>query len=156
MVFVAFIVTAALVSSCAQGSGKPGGEPTKAQATLPTVLLKSGNVELLAEVAKSDAEKTCGLMFRQALDDGKGMIFVYYDDSKLTFWMKNTLVPLSVGYLSSEGVIREILDMQPLSLAPVPSSHYVRYALEVPQGWFGRAGLSVGDKFELPAGFPPK
>ncbi len=131
-------------------------EYTKAQKTLSTVVLRTGSVELLTEVAQSDEEKSRGLMFRTMLEDGKAMIFVYNEDIQMSFWMKNTVIPLSIGFLSSDGTIKEILDMQAHSLAPVPSAHYVRYALEVPQGWFSRAGLTVGDKFELPRGFPLK
>jgi len=155
---MAFILVFGLgsISCVPSGSAAKPLEYTKAQKKLPTVVLRSGGVELVTEIARTDEQKTRGLMFRTKLDDGSAMIFVYSEDVQMSFWMKNTLIPLSIAYLSSNGTIREILDMQVESLAAVPSAHYVRYALEVPQGWFNRAGLNVGDKFELPAGFPFK
>lgn len=132
-----------------------GGDTSdKPQPELPTVTLRSGAVEMVAEVARSDEEQRVGLMFRKSLADGRGMIFVYDDDRRLSFWMKNTLVPLTIAFLAADGTIREIRDMEPGSLATVDSARFVRYALEAPRGWFGRVGLAVGDRFELPAGFP--
>ena len=78
------------------------------------------------------------------------MLFVFDSDERLSFWMKNTLIPLSIAYIASDGTIREILDMEPHSLAPVPSQYSVRYALEVPKGWFSRAGVRVGDRVSIP------
>jgi uncharacterized membrane protein (UPF0127 family) len=59
--------------------------------------------------------------------------------------MKNTLIPLSIAYITSDGRITEIRDMYPLDENSVHSSRSVRYALEVPQGWFARAGIRAGD-----------
>ena len=67
--------------------------------------------------------------------------------------MKNTLIPLSIAYLGADGTIKEIRDMEPGSLEPVESGHYVRYALEAPLGWFGRVGLGIGDRFDM-SGLP--
>ena len=72
------------------------------------------------------------------------MIFVYPRDERMSFWMKNTLVPLSIAFIDSRGVLREILDMKPHDLTPVKSGGYRRYALEVPQGWFAKNGIDAG------------
>ena len=128
-----------------------GGVP---QRELPLITLQSGSVELEVEVAVNYQQKSTGLMFRLDLADGRGMIFVYNSDQYLGFWMKNTYIPLSIAYLNAEGVILEIYDMHPLSSQTVYSSRPVRFALEVPLGWFKRAGLEPGDKFEFPPGFP--
>jgi uncharacterized membrane protein (UPF0127 family) len=104
---------------------------------------------VLAEIARSDAERETGLMFRESLADGEGMLFVFEKDQTLSFWMKDTLVPLSIAYISYNGRILEIHDMKPRDLAPVRSSRSARYALEVPQGWFGRAGIKPGDTLVL-------
>jgi uncharacterized protein len=143
-----FMLSGLLVLSCAATGD--GGEPAKAQKELPTVVLRSGAVTVVAELARSPEEQATGLMFRKTLADGRGMLFVYGDDRRLSFWMKNTLVPLSIAYLAADGTIREIHDMEPLSLKAVSSSRSVRYALEVPRGWFDRAGLAAGDRFEIP------
>lgn len=106
--------------------------------------------KLVTELAISAKERELGLMNRTSLKDGEAMLFVFESDQKLTFWMKNTLIPLSVAYISKDGSILEIYDMVKESLAPVPSEHYVRYALEVPQGYFSRIGAKVGDRVTLP------
>ncbi len=104
---------------------------------------------LRAEIADDDEERGRGLMHRKEVRDGEGMLFVFQADQRLAFWMKNTLVPLSIAYIASDGRILEFHDMTPLSLAPVESSRSARYALEVPQGWFSRAGVSIGDRLIL-------
>ena len=98
-----------------------------------------------AEIARTDEERNMGLMHRKKLKDGEGMIFVYDRDDILSFWMKNTLVPLSIAFITSEGRIIEIKDMYPGDLKNVVSSRSVRFALEAPQGWFARAGVQTGD-----------
>ncbi|MDR0998792.1 MAG: DUF192 domain-containing protein [Treponema sp.] len=103
-------------------------------------------VRLNVELALSEAEQTQGLMYRKSLDDGRGMLFVFDRDKLASFWMKNTLVPLSIAYIDSDGSILEIHDMRPEDLSLVRSSRSVRYALEVPQGWFDRAGVGPGDR----------
>lgn len=102
-------------------------------------------VGLKAEIADDDAERERGLMFREEVADGEGMLFVFGADQRLAFWMKNTQVPLSIAFIASDGRILEIRDMEPFSLAPVESERSVRWALEVPRGWFGRAGVGAGD-----------
>lgn len=144
---------AALPLSCSgdkppNASAGSGGKP---QSGLRAATIRSGSVELIAELAISQDEQTTGLMHRTELPDGRGMLFVYPDDRRMSFWMKNTLVPLSIAFIGADGAIKEIHDMEPLSLAAVESERYARYALEVPKGWFGRAGLKPGDKFDLSA-----
>jgi uncharacterized membrane protein (UPF0127 family) len=98
-----------------------------------------------AEIARTEQERSQGLMNRDRLNDGEGMLFVFERDQVLSFWMKNTRIPLSIAFIASDGTIVEIQDMQPHSLQAVQSSRSVRYALEVPQGWFSRAGAGPGD-----------
>jgi len=108
-----------------------------------------GLVPIITEIASTPAQREQGLMYRKKINDGEAMLFVFERDEMLAFWMKNTLVPLSIAYISHDGRILEIYDMEPGNLNPVRSSRSVRYALEVPQGWFGRAGIGIGDKLEL-------
>jgi len=103
-----------------------------------------------AEIARTQEEKTKGLMYRKELPDGEGMLFIYERDEVLSFWMKNTLVPLSIAFIASDGRIVEIKDMYPHNENSVLSSRSVRYALEVPQGWFSRAGVQNGDVIKIP------
>ncbi len=124
---------------------------SNAQSKLPvrtiTLVGQDGkHIPVQVEVADTDQSRSRGLMYRKAVPEGTGMLFVFDRDQILTFWMKNTLVPLSIAYISSEGRIIDILDMEPESLKPVVSSRSVRYALEVPQGYFTKIGIQVGDR----------
>jgi len=98
-----------------------------------------------AEIARTHDERQQGLMFRQNLPDGEGMLFIFESDQILSFWMKNTYIPLSIAYISSAGRIIDIKDMFPHDESSVTSSRSVRYALEVPQGWFDKNGVKEGD-----------
>ncbi len=102
-------------------------------------------VTVLAEIAVTDEEQMKGFMFRKHIPPGTGMLFLFPDDRIARFWMKNTPSPLSIAYIDYRGVIRDILDMTPLSEAEIVSSVNVRYALEVPQGWYVRNGIKPGD-----------
>ena len=102
-------------------------------------------VSLTVETAISAQEQQRGFMYRKNISDGTGMLFIYSRDSQLRFWMKDTPHPLSIAFIDSSGRIREMYDMQPFSLEIISSVHSVRYALEVPQGYFRRAGVGIGD-----------
>jgi uncharacterized membrane protein (UPF0127 family) len=108
---------------------------------------------LSVEVAVTAEEQARGLMFRKEMPDDHGMLFPYESDRRLSFWMKDTLIPLSIAYISSDGVIKEIYDMKPGSLREVLSRQSVRYALEVNQGLFERLGVEVGDRVQFPDDF---
>ncbi len=101
--------------------------------------------KITVELAITSDEQQRGFMERQVIPEGTGMIFLYKEDRKMHFWMKNTPHPLSIAYIDSTGKIREIYDMKPYSLETVSSTHSCRYALEVPQGMFQRLGIEVGD-----------
>ena len=103
-----------------------------------------------AEIAQTQEERNQGLMYRKKLPDGEGMLFVFERDQVLSFWMKNTLLPLSIAFIASDGRIIDIKDMYPHDENSVFSSRSVRYALEVPQGWFSRAGIQNGDVVKIP------
>jgi uncharacterized membrane protein (UPF0127 family) len=135
-----FAVFTAGVSACT---------PQKLKTVKLIIECESGTVEITAEIAKTDEERSQGLMFRKKLPDGEGMLFVFERDQQLSFWMKNTLIPLSIAFIASDGSITEIKDMQPLNENSVKSSRSVRYALEAPQGWFSRAGVRAGDRLNI-------
>ncbi len=107
------------------------------------------NVLVNAEIADTYETRQHGFMERKSIPDGTGMIFVFDRDQILSFWMKNTPTPLSIAYIDYTGKIRNIFDMTPFSLSSVVSTVSVRYALEVPQGWFERAGVKIGDVVSL-------
>ena len=121
--------------------------PSKLETQELTIIKADGtSIVVSAEVARTEAERNRGFMERRHIPDGTGMLFVFENDQILSFWMKNTPTPLSIAFISSDGRIKDIFDMTPYSLAPVQSSGYARYALEVPQGWFMRTGIQVGDR----------
>ena len=107
-------------------------------------------VPITVELARSVRELTKGYMGRKNIPEGTGMLFIFKKDEKLSFWMKNTPTALSIAFISSTGEIREIRDMTPFSLASVESSYSVRYALEVPQGWFAKNNIGRGSTIQLP------
>ncbi len=116
-----------------------------------TVPLPVGDHVFTVEIADDDEERTRGLMGRKALDEDGGMLFVFPDSAPRSFWMKDTLIPLSIAYINRHGEILEIYDMEPLSRAAVTSRYPAKYALEVPQGAFGRAGITPGTMVDLGA-----
>ena len=120
---------------------------------MQTIALGIGNETFHVQVAKSPADQANGLMRRKHLPEDSGMLFVYDQDRRLTFWMKNTEIPLSIAFVSVEGRIMQIEDMEPFSLEPIRSQRSVRYALEVNRGAFDRAGARVGDTITFPESF---
>ena len=125
---------------------------TKSSA-LDTVSIEIEGTQFTIEVARTLEEQQRGLMFRRSMKENHGMIFVYEIDQTRTFWMKDTRIPLSIAYISSDGVIREIYDLEPQSLRGVSSVRSVRYALELNRGAFERIGAKVGSKVEFPPDF---
>lgn len=111
----------------------------------PTIPLAIGNTLLQVEVADSEAERAKGLMYRDALAPGHGMVFVYPDERVRGFWMRNTRVPLSIAFIDGQGRIVHLADMQPFDERTTPSIHPAVYAVEVSQGWFSEQGVAVGD-----------
>ena len=130
-------------------------ETTSGPSGLRTLVIEpSGGkeVEVRVEVADDLAEQAKGLMDRTTLGENRGMLFVFPEERELSFWMKNTLIPLSIAFIDSESRIIGIQEMKPLDDEP---PHYVsaepaRYALEVNQGFFEERGVRVGNRVELP------
>ena len=119
----------------------------KLKTTELTIKKQDGKtVNVTAEIADTPVTRNYGFMNRKIIPDGTGMIFVFNTDMILSFWMKDTPHPLSIAYIDSQGRIRDIFDMTPFSLSSVDSTVSVRYALEVPKGWFDKVGVKVGDK----------
>jgi len=142
-----------------QASGTTTAEPEEPTTAGPSglrtlVIDASGRkeVELRVEIADNLFEQARGLMYRKELGEDRGMLFIYTEERELSYWMKNTRIPLSIAYIDSEGRIVDILDMKPLDDEPphYVSSEPVQYALEVNQGFFERKGVEEGDHVELP------
>jgi len=111
-----------------------------------------GSVLVDLEVAERDEQRFRGLMFRECLPADSGMAFVYFDETSGGFYMKDTLIPLSIAFFDDEGTILEILDMEPCEEDPCeiydPGVAYFG-ALEVNQGAFQRWGVEEGDRITI-------
>jgi uncharacterized membrane protein (UPF0127 family) len=108
-----------------------------------------GGHEFSVEVVMTPEDRAQGLMHRVSLGENEGMLFIFPRPEPRNFWMKNTLIPLSIAYISENGRINEILDMEPLDESGVPGSFPSMYALEVNQGRFDELGIKVGDYLNL-------
>jgi uncharacterized protein len=122
--------------------------------TGPVVLIETGTdaVEVPVEVADSPGEREVGLMHRESLPEDAGMVFLFEEDNVGGFWMKNTLIPLSIAFYAGDGRIVKILDMEPCREDPCPLYYPgvpYRGALEVNQGAFDRWNVAEGDRVRL-------
>jgi uncharacterized membrane protein (UPF0127 family) len=114
--------------------------------------IKVGDRVVQAQVAALADEMEHGLMFRQSMGEDEGMIFVFAKPQAQSFWMRNTTLPLDIGYFDETGELKEIYPMYPLDERPVAShSKGIQFCLEMNQGWFKRAGVKPGDKLDLKA-----
>ncbi len=108
--------------------------------------------KIRAEVARTEEEKSQGLMFRDKLAPDEGMLFIYEREDFLSFWMKNTPLPLAVAVLDQRGKIVDIQDMEPFNLRTHTSARPALFALEMNKGWFRKNGIKVGDVISFPPG----
>ena len=125
-------------------------------APAPQVVIRTarGPVAVSVEIAATDAARERGLMYRTALADGHGMLFVFPTAAEHAFWMKNTLIPLDLIFIAEDRHIVGIhAEAPPLSTAPIGVGAPSRYVLEVPGGFAARRGIAPGDVVEL-AGVP--
>jgi uncharacterized membrane protein (UPF0127 family) len=104
---------------------------------------------VLAEVAATPDERAEGLMYRDAVPDGTGMLFVFPDVAVRGFWMQNTYVPLDLAFMDPSFNIVDIVQMQPLDTATHDSRAPFMYGLEVRQGWLSEHGIEVGARAEV-------
>ncbi len=120
--------------------------------TRPLTIDASGGkkVGMSVEIADTWPEQERGLMYRTSMPEDHGMLFVFDRETTLTFWMKNTLIPLSVAFMDSKGRIVDIQNMKPRTETKHISAKPAQYALETNKGFFRRHGIRVGDRVELP------
>ena len=117
---------------------------------LETITLNAGMHNIRAEVALTPEQRATGLMYRREMATHEGMLFVFEQPAPQCFWMKNTLLPLSIAFLADDGTVVNIADMQPQTLESHCSAKPVRYALEMNQGWFAKRGIQAGAKLKGP------
>lgn len=147
----------ALAAACAAPTPSPAPTPTPS-AALPTATITiesaRGPVPLAVELPRTPLEIGAGLSRRDSLPEGRGMLFDFMGEVSLPFTMRDTRVPLSIAFISPQGAILELQDMEPLSLRDYQPQRPYRYALEVSRGFFATNQISVGSRVRnLPA--PP-
>lgn len=120
--------------------------------TRPLTIDTSGGkkVRMSVEIADTWPEQERGLMYRTSMPEDHGMLFVFNRETTLTFWMKNTLIPLSVAFMDSKGRIVDIQNMKPQTETKHISAKPSQYALEANKGFFEQHGIKVGNRVELP------
>jgi hypothetical protein len=127
-----------------------GHAQTGPQPRLPTVDLRAGMHTIKAELAVTPEQQMTGMMFRKQMSGNEGMLFVNEERSQRCFWMKNTLVPLTIAFIGDDGTIVNLADMQPHDERSHCSKAEVRFALEMPQGWFDKRGIKAGFRLAGP------
>ena len=155
-----FVAGLLLACNASGGQTMSGGEsasglretPSDAQERLPPrgeawVIFEADTV--LAEVARTASEREEGLMYRESLEDGRGMLFVFSDSQIRSFWMRNTLIPLDIAYLDESLRIVDLQGMEAETDDPHPSARPAMFALEVPRGWFGKKRIEVGTQARI-------
>jgi len=161
---LSFLVLAVLpiASSCSNAEGEAFGR-IEVRSALVTTDSESqppaghawvifGNDTVVAEVAATAEERSQGLMYRDEVPDGTGMLFVFTDSQVRSFWMANTYVALDIAYMDPSYVIVDIIAMEPLVTDSYPSAAPAMFGLEVRQGWFQEHSIRIGDKAEIAFG----
>ena len=123
-------------------------QPGQQNTGLPTVKLTIGSASLTAEVAATERTREIGLMNRFSLAPDSGMLFVFEGSRPLSFWMRNTYIPLSIAFIDANGTILNIEDMTPKDERSTWSAGAAMYALEMRKGWFAQKGVRAGARVE--------
>ena len=161
IVFSAVIVFSAIMNPVFPGWGKVADQyifPLSAYAADEPPFIKEGELTFLSktgkkkiikiaiEIADNDYERTRGLMYRRSLPDNAGMLFIFERSGTLSFWMRNTYIPLDIIFIDQN---KQIVTIQknttPLSYAQIPSKRNAKYAVEVNAGFSDRHGIVIGD-----------
>jgi len=111
-----------------------------------------GQARFQVELADDPAERARGLMFRDSLAASAGMLFVYDSPGAPAFWMKNTLIPLDMLFITPEGVVQAVHSMaRPGDLTPISGGQGVQYVLEIKGGLAKVMGIAPGSQLRHPA-----
>lgn len=134
-------LTLVATAACSQDS-----EVKYARSSL-VIVTHSREIKFDVEMALTEPQREHGLMFRKALGAYEGMLFDFYREQQVSFWMKNTLIPLDMLFIAGDGTIRHIhANATPLSTDTIPSQYPVRAVLEINGGTAGLLGIKPGDK----------
>jgi uncharacterized membrane protein (UPF0127 family) len=138
-------IALAAVLLCACALAQPAQAP---QMNLPRVQLSAGMHLIDAQVAATPEQRETGLMFRKEMPQQEGMLFVFDLPAQQCFWMKNTVLPLSVAFVADDGTVVNTDEMAPLTLDSHCSAKPVRYVLEMNKGWFAKKGIKPGFRLQ--------
>jgi len=116
------------------------------QYAFDTAKFEISGQQINVELAQTPAQRSRGLMWREHLENDAGMLFVFEKPEPLCFWMRDTLIPLSIGFFDAQLMLMQISDMHPLSDETHCSDKPAQFALEVNQGWFDRQQIRVQDQ----------
>ncbi len=112
---------------------------------------KSGENPFTVEVVDTPETRAQGLMYRQELADDAGMLFDFREERPVSFWMRNTYIPLDMLFIEADGTILNIhVNARPHDTTSIPSDGPVRFVLEIPGGQSEELGISAGDTVEHP------
>lgn len=130
----------------------PTLEPSEPFSTT-TIAISSDSeeIQLAVYVADTQSKRGRGLMGREQLSPGTGMIFTYPSDTNGQYWMRDTVIPLTIAFIAADGSMIELIDMEPCKTTDCPRygpDEDYRYALEVPQGWFAVRGIDQDWKID--------
>ena len=129
---------------------QPVGAPVKPASSQTYFPISIGGSEIQLQLALKPAEQQKGLMYRKSLDNDHGMLFLFDRPDKRGFWMKNTRIPLDIGYFDSSGQLLEIHTLFPYDETAVNSrSREVLIAVETNRGWYAANGIQVGDRIDM-------
>ena len=136
-----YAALAACVFAVTAASAQNGPQPR-----LPTTPIGAGMHIIKAELAVTPEQQETGMMFRREVGTNEGMLFVNDRAGERCFWMKNTLLPLSIAFIADDGTIVNIAEMAAQTEDSHCSAKPVRFALEMAQGWFKKHGIAAGFK----------
>ena len=149
--FTIAVLGLALLAICGGCRQEPAPKPPLTKESRPgKVQLTIGGARLWVEVAGDEATRSQGLMHRRQMPEDEGMLFVFEYPQQLSFWMKNTYLPLDIAFVASDGSILNILRMKPLDEGPrYLSRGQALYAIEANAGWFQKNGIKAGDRVKF-------
>lgn len=138
---ISYTLLIALLIGCGAASAQ-----NTPQTQLQRTRLSVGIHQIDAQLAVTSEQREIGLMFRTDMPQHEGMLFVFEDPSRLCFWMKNTVLPLTAAFIADDGTIVNLENMKPQTTESHCSAKPVRFVLEMNQGWFAKKGVKPGSK----------
>ena len=129
------------------------GPLVHAACTIDRVSIKSGasEVRFTVEVAQTDQERAVGLMNRKSMPKSSGMLFVFPSSGPVSFWMRNTYIPLDMIFLDDRGIVKKVHEAAvPLDETPIHGGNEIKLVLEINAGLAKRYRISTGSLLQHP------